>query len=218
MPSRRRVLAGSLGLVIPFAGCGSRTETTNTTEPLATGDSTTVASQREESTASPSSTLGEEPLESTTQPPPSSTERSPDSLTAESTPVSNRTSFPAVRQYTEGSVLTSQTVLLTGPEWPEDAAESSLDDPTATFIENTDFETAFLLGIEVEVTEFGYHLQLNDIDIGTERVTVSLSEIQTGGGPNVVRSELVFVRLPLKDNPPERVTLKDADSTTSVDD
>jgi hypothetical protein len=132
--------------------------------------------------------------------------------------VLNRTNFPAVRQYTEGSTLASQTVLLTGPEWVEDITESSLDDPTATFIEATDFETAFLLGLEVGVTEFGYHLRLNNINVDTEQVTVSLSEIQTGGGPNVVRSELVFVRLPLEGSPPERVTLNDVASTTAVDD
>jgi hypothetical protein len=127
------------------------------------------------------------------------------------TPDLNQTAYPVVQQQTEGSVLPQNTVVLSTSDWRTSVSASELTDKTVQFIEGTDFESSYVVGFEVEVTEWGYYLRLETAEQQSNQVQIEYSDVLVKGGPNVAQWRAMFIRLPRRDGIPETVTLSRTD-------
>lgn len=130
----------------------------------------------------------------------------------ETTPELNRTPYPAVQQRTDGSAITEKTVILSTDEWRNRISVSQLGDETVELIGGTDFESSYVVGFEVPVTEWGYYLQLEVVERRSNRVRIEYADAFVEGGPNVEQTRAMFVRLPRRGSVPKRVALKRTDN------
>lgn len=128
------------------------------------------------------------------------------------TPDLNKTSYPTIQQQTEGQMLPEDTVILSTSDWRTSVSTAELTDETVQFVERTDFESSYVLGFEVEVTEWGYYLQLETVEQRSKRVRIEYSDVLVKGGPNVAQWRAMFIRLPRRDGVPETVTLNRTDN------
>lgn len=147
----------------------------------------------------------------------SSTDKKTDSKTptgkqTTSTPDRNRTRYPLVQQPTDGQALSARTVVLSSENWRRRVSVSNLDSRTVEFLDQTDFESSYVIGFEVEVTEWGYHLRLEGIEKRSESILIRYSDVFVEGGPNVAQTRTMLIRLPRRDGVPEAVELKRTDS------
>jgi hypothetical protein len=131
------------------------------------------------------------------------------------TPTLNRTEYPTVQQPTETdeNLIPGQTVILADSDWRDYVSTSVLQKATTEFIEATDFQTHYLVGFEVPVTEWGYYLRLDAVKQSSNRVRVEYADVFVRGGPNVEMEGAMFVRLPRENGVPREVTLHRTDES-----
>lgn len=129
------------------------------------------------------------------------------------TPTLNRTGYPSVQQRTDDDALPETTVILFDRDWRSRMSMSALGDETVSFVEETDFETRYVAGFEVQVTEWGYHLRLESVEQSADRVRIEYSDVFVEGGPNVEQWRAMFVRLPRENGVPGTVTLHRTDES-----
>ena len=210
LSTRRAFLAESAALVgVTTAGCsgpsassrsdggtGGRSDTPDST----VGDDTTDGSIPAEpntltggSTATPISTSS------------STTERK------DRWPVLNATEYPVAQQRTDGRLLPERPVLLASRDWRARVARSKLTASTREFLRRTEFDASFVVGFELEVTTWGYHLRLEDVERTSTTVRIAYMDVFVEGGPNVEQDRAMFVRLPRRDDVPDTVTLRRID-------
>lgn len=127
-------------------------------------------------------------------------------------PDRNRTRYPLVQQPTDGQALSARTVVLSSENWRRRVSVSNLDSRTVEFLDETDFESSYVIGFEVEVTEWGYHLRLEGIEKRSKSIQIRYSDVFVEGGPNVAQTRTMLIRLPRRDGVPEAVELKRTDS------
>jgi hypothetical protein len=190
--TRRRYLASVAALLAgATAGC--------------TALDTSAGTTREPTTT----TTGRETTETTrTTQPTTTTART-------TTPTLNRTEYPTVQQPTETDedLIPGQTVILADSDWRDYVSTSILQKATTEFIEATDFQTHYLVGFEVPVTEWGYYLRLDAVKQSSNRVRVEYADVFVRGGPNVEMEGAMFVRLPRENGVPREVTLHRTDES-----
>lgn len=149
--SRRGFLAWAAGLLGVASGCSSLgnpdgTPDTRTADPTTAGSHSPTARDTEPGTdETPSPTESASPTGTETEPSPT-----------ETTPTLNQTVYPTIQQYTSADgALNPETAIFTGDNWRDRLSLAELNEETVEFVEQTDFETDFVIGFEVWVTEVG---------------------------------------------------------------
>lgn len=102
-------------------------------------------------------------------------------------------------------------MLLASRDWGARVARSELTASTREFLRRTEFDASFVVGFELEVTTWGYHLRLEDVERTSTTVRIAYMDVFVEGGPNVEQDRAMFVRLPRRDGVPDTVTLRRID-------
>ncbi|NEU59077.1 hypothetical protein [Halorussus sp. MSC15.2] len=117
-------------------------------------------------------------------------------------PALNRTSYDVARQRDlDHSMLGSGTEpilrLFTTDDWRKYVDESVASKEMRTFLDETDFGSESVIGLEARVSGQSFRLILQSVSgVGTQSLQLRFEELETNGGLNVSPLHLILVRVP----------------------